>query len=170
MSGEIKETNNIPQLLKDWDSILDRILDKIGIFLADKIADKMRKGDPSWPPNAAATIAKKGSSKPWIDKGEILQLIEDDDQSVRVDGSGSPKVVQVGIFEHEKGFIAHLLEQGTLGGSIVAGGVLHTWNHIPPRPLFTLVFTEEELNIQKMFVDEVNAEIDKYCNLKITAA
>jgi len=165
----VKDTNNIPQLLKDMNGILDRVAEKVGIHLADKIAGKMRKGDPSWPPNAEATIAKKGSSKPWIDKGEMMQLIENETQSVRVDGI-NPKVVQVGIFEHEKGLIAHFLEFGTLGGSISAGGVLHTWNHIPPRPLFTLVFSEEELNIRKMIIDELNNELDKYCNLKVSAA
>lgn len=163
----VKDTNNIPKLLKDWDGILDRVAKKVGLSIQNKLIDKITNGDPSWPPNAIATIEKKGSSRPWIDEGEMIQLIENETQSVRIDGI-NPKVVQVGIFEHEKGLIAHFLEFGTLGGSISAGGVLHTWNHIPPRPLFTLVFEEEELNIHKMVIDEINKELDKYCTLKVT--
>jgi hypothetical protein len=164
-AAAIKDTNHIPNLLGDMDAILDRIANKVGDYVAGKIVDKIQKGDPSWPPNAAATIAKKGSSKPWIDKGEILQLIENTAQSVRVDGA-RPKVVQIGIFEHEKGFIAHILEEGSNGGSISAGGIMHTWDRIPARPLFSLVFQEEELNVGKIITDELNKEFEKYGNLK----
>ena len=158
---KIRDTNNIPSLLKDMDAIIIRVANKAGDYLAGKIVDKMVAQDPGWKPLAESTIAAKGSSKAWIDTGEIMGLIEDTAKSVRVDG-GNPKIVQVGIFEHEKAFIAYCLEFGTNGGSIVAGGIIHTWNHIPERPLFRLVFDEEREKIIDLIQTELGKELDNY--------
>jgi len=68
----------------------------------------------------------------------------------------------VGIFDHEKALIAQFLEFGTNGGSIVAGGIIHSWNHIPERSLFRLVFDEEQENIVEMINREFDTEVEKY--------
>jgi hypothetical protein len=41
---KIKDTNNIPRLINDMDGILDRVAEKVGIWIADKITAKMRHG------------------------------------------------------------------------------------------------------------------------------
>jgi len=141
--------------------IIERVGLRVGDYLSGRIADRITKQDPSWPKLAASTIARKKSSKAWIDKGEIFQLISNEWKSVRIDGT-NPKYVQVGIFDHEKAMIAQFLEYGTNGGSIVAGGIIHTWNHIPERPLFRLVFDEEQDNITDMIHREIEKEVDKF--------
>lgn len=164
---KIRDTNNIPKLLSDIDKIITRVANKVGDYLAGKIVDKMVAQDKNWKPLAASTIAAKGSSKAWIDSGELMGLIEDTAQSIRVDGT-NPKMVQVGIFEHEKAFIAYCLEFGTNGGSIVAGGMIHTWNHIPERPLFRAVFDEEREKVIDLIHTELGKELDNYL-LKFSA-
>ncbi|PKG32187.1 MAG: hypothetical protein CW742_09455 [Methanoregula sp.] len=147
--------------MADLPGILDRVAQKVGDYIAGRIADKITMQDPSWEPLAESTIRQKKSSKAWVDTGEIFALISNTLQSVQVDGI-NPKMIQVGIFDHEKALIAQFLEYGTNGGSIVAGGRMHSWNHIPERPLFRLVFDEERENIANMIHTELGKEIDAY--------
>jgi len=156
----VKDINNIPKFMADIPMIFDHIAQTVGDYLAGKVADKITKQDPSWKPLAASTIARKKSSKAWIDTGEIFALISNTVQSVKTEGT-IPKYVQVGIFDHDKAFIAYCLEFGTNGGSVVAGGRIYTWNHIPERPLFRLVFDEERENVIDLIHREFGKEIDK---------
>lgn len=48
---------------------MNSILSKLGILLASDIQDSITNG--SFAPNAPSTIARKGSSKPLIDTGEM---------------------------------------------------------------------------------------------------
>lgn len=155
-----RDINNIPKFMAELPVALDRVAQKVGDYLAGRIADKITMQDPDWVPLAPSTIRQKKSSKAWIDTGEIFALIEDTTRSVQVDPGMNPKMVRVGIFEHEKALIAQFLEYGTNGGSIVAGGLIHTWNHIPERPLFRLVFEEERENVTDMIHQEIGKEID----------
>ena len=41
----------------------------------DKVREKLRTGDPEWPPLADSTIAKKGSTAPLIDTGQMIQSV-----------------------------------------------------------------------------------------------
>jgi hypothetical protein len=53
-------------------------------------------------------------------------------------------MIQVGIFGMKKGSLHIFWSSGLRASTISAGGRLYTWNYrIPPRPLFTLVFSEE---------------------------
>jgi len=157
----VRDVNNIPKFMNDIPEILERVAQKVGDYLSGKIADKMTMQDPSWKPLAASTIRRKKSSKVWIDTGEIFNLISNAVESVHTEGI-NPKFVQVGIFDSEKAFAAICNEFGTNGGSVVAGGMIHSWNHIPERPLFRLVFDEEQDNITDMIHRELAAEIEKY--------
>lgn len=49
-------------------------LKKIGVIIEEDIRKKIRTGD--FAPNTAATIARKKSSKPLIDTGQLLQTIK----------------------------------------------------------------------------------------------
>lgn len=40
------------------------------------LKDTITTGRPEWPPLSAATIARKGSSKPLIDTGEMLNSVD----------------------------------------------------------------------------------------------
>ena len=51
----------------------DQILKEIGIFQKDLIQEKITEG--SYEPNAASTVAKKGSNKPLIDTGRMRQSV-----------------------------------------------------------------------------------------------
>lgn len=51
----------------------ETILKKIGVFQKGLIQDKIESG--SYTPNAPSTIAKKGSSKPLIDKGDMRRAV-----------------------------------------------------------------------------------------------
>lgn len=139
----IKERNNIPKLMNTFSQILDRVASKVGIYLETKLVEKIDSQDPSWAPLKASTIARKGSSKIYIDTGELKSLI-----THIVEGETLDKTVKVGIFEHDKGLIAHFLEFGTDKG-------------IPERPLFRLTFDVEEDNIQGIVNEALEEELDK---------
>lgn len=151
-----RDINNIPKFMAAVPDIFYLVAQKVGDYIAGKILDRMVAQDPSWEPLAESTISRKKSTKAWIDTGELFNLIMHS-----IEGT-MPVEIQVGIFDHEKAFIAYCLEFGTNGGSIVAGGMIHTWNHIPERPLFRAVFDEERENIIDMIHTEIGKEVDKY--------
>lgn len=51
----------------------EQVLKEIGIFQKDLIQEKITEG--SFVPNAASTVAAKGSSKPLIDTGRMRQSV-----------------------------------------------------------------------------------------------
>ena len=138
----VKDVNNIPKLLGDIDSILDRIARKVGAYLEGKIVEMIDKQWAGWKPLDTETIKRKKSSKAWVDTGELRSLI------THVVEGKYPKVVKVGIFEHEKGLIAHFLEFGT--------------KNIPERPLFRLVVDLEKEKIVQLVHEELNKELERY--------
>ena len=75
----------------DWDKAA-RLLKRLGsiaetnmqlatrrnaIHLRDEIRFTLRTGDPSWPANSPITIARKGSSKPLRDYGDLAASVKD---------------------------------------------------------------------------------------------
>ena len=50
-----------------------QVLSEIGIFQKDLIQDKILSGE--FAPNAPSTVRKKGSSKPLIDTGRMMQSV-----------------------------------------------------------------------------------------------
>jgi hypothetical protein len=53
---------------------LAQALNQIGLFVQGKIRSRISAGIP--PPNAPSTIARKGSSKPLIDKGHLRASVD----------------------------------------------------------------------------------------------
>lgn len=51
----------------------EQVLARIGVWIQGEIQQRIADGIP--PPNAPSTIARKGSSKPLIDKGQLRQSI-----------------------------------------------------------------------------------------------
>ena len=174
----VKDINKIPTLIEEMPGIHNRVAMRLGDYIAGLLLDKIRMQDSRWKPLAPSTIAAKGSTKAWIDTGEIFSLLENRSQSVRLSGS-NPTTLQVGIFEHEKGYIAQLLEYGTESFTIIpsgkralhwggdAGPVVKSVHHpgIPERPLFRFVFDDELENIinmaQKLFDEELDIVLKK---------
>jgi len=172
----VTEQDNLTLLIRDFPAILDRVATKTALFLEGLIIDKITAGhDSSWPDLATSTIAQKGSSKAWVDTGnlksEITHIIEMD---------GQVRHIRVGIFDSERGFVARCLEYGTKAydiyprnkkvlawhsrkGSkrwIVARHVHHPG--IPERPLFRLVLKVNEDKINDKIIELLDAEINRY--------
>jgi len=161
---EIRDDNRTPEFRNYLANVVDNVVEKVGIYLSGKIAEKITLQDPSWPKLSPVTIKAKKSTKAWIDTGEIFGLVSDASKSVLKTGHFPDDVaIKVGIHDHEKAFIAMCLEYGTNGGSIMAGGRLYTWNHIPERPLFRLVFIEEEENLTTRLIPKwIDEELEKF--------
>ncbi|PKG31720.1 hypothetical protein [Methanoregula sp.] len=140
----IRDENHIPRMVARTNAAWGRVAEKVGEYLADKIEKKILSQDPTWPPNAPATIRAKKSSKVYINTGELFDLI----QSQRIARGKDETVIEVGIFEHEKGLVAHFLEFGT--------------EYIPERPLLRLVFEEQKDNLVKLVEKWYWEEIARY--------
>lgn len=167
----IRDLNNIPALIHNVDSILQATAEVVGEYLEGKILDMINsQGRGQWEPLAASTIAQKGSTKIWENKGGLRAQIVD---RILTDGLG--KNIQVGIFESEYGYIAHLLEFGTDAyvirpkekKALKWKGLPHPVKEvhhpgIPERPLFRLTFDLEAENVEKLIADELNRQIDRY--------
>lgn len=138
----VKERNNIPKLINALEGILDRIAHRVGAYLEAKIVEMIDRQWSGWPPLSPQTIKRKGSSKAWVDTGELRSLI------THIVEEGIPKTVKVGIFNHRKGLIAHFLEFGT--------------KNIPERPLFRLVVELEKEKIEKIIKEELHRELKKF--------
>jgi len=48
-------------------------LNRVGVVAVGEVQEQIRRGD--YKPNAESTIARKGSDKPLIDKGRLIQSI-----------------------------------------------------------------------------------------------
>jgi|Deesub1362B_J571_1020462.scaffolds.fasta_scaffold00148_28 HK97 gp10 family phage protein len=145
----VKDINNIPKLLNDLDAILERVAKKVGSHLQAKLTEMIRKQWSGWKPLKPATIRRKMKTKSymnpdkiWVHTGSLFQLI-----TYTVEGR-IPKVVKVGIFNHERGLVAHFLEFGT--------------EHIPERPLFRLIFDLEKEKVEQLIIEEINKELERY--------
>lgn len=138
----VKDRNNIPKLLRDVDGILDKVAGRVGAYLEAKLVEMIDKQHSNWKPLDPQTVKKKGSTKIWVDSSELRSLI-----AHRVEGR-TPKTVKVGIFEHQRGLIAHFLEFGT--------------KDIPERPLFRLVFDLEKDRIGDLIDKELSKELQRY--------
>lgn len=142
----VKDKNNIPKLVADIDNITTRVATKVGTYMEQKIVDMMIKQDPSWEKLKPATIAAKGSTKIYIDTGELMELID------HVVKGGKTKVINVGIFNHEKAYIAHIIEFGKDEHNVTMRG----------RPLFRLVFDLERENIIRLIESELEQELQRF--------
>ncbi len=175
-SGVVVDKDNLTALIHEWPEILNRVARKAADDLEGRILDKMKEQDPSWKPLAASTIRKKGSTKAWIDTGNLINVIES-----RIERGGTQRFIRVGIFNHEMGYIALCLEFGTRAydiyprskkalawkdrkGSKHKTGPFKRVHHpgIPARPLFRLVIDTEKDKIFQEIIDNLNKEIDKF--------
>ena len=62
--------------LLDGNGTLDAVLGRLGLRVQGDIQKKLATGEGLPPPNAAATIARKGSSHTLIDSGRMRQSID----------------------------------------------------------------------------------------------
>lgn len=69
-----KILNGMPDLVR---RNMERATKRNGQDLRDEIKCTIRDTDPSWPELKAETKKRKGSSKPLIDKGDLLASIKD---------------------------------------------------------------------------------------------
>jgi len=138
----VKDINNIPKLAQELNAILDRVGGKAGAYMEAKLVEMISTQWTGWAPLAEETIARKGSSQIYFDKGELQGLI------THVVKGTMPKVIEVGIFNHEKGTIAHFMEFGT--------------ERMPERPLFRLVFSLEQEKIQDLILTELDKELKQF--------
>lgn len=143
--NRVKDINHIPQLERAMDAILVKAANRVGEFLVLKLVEKINQGDSTWAPLKPETIARKGSSKIYIDTSELQTLI-----THIVEEQGLEKKVKVGIFEHDKGLIAHFLEFGSDDKTL------------PERPLFRLVMDMEEENVIELINETIEDEIEKF--------
>jgi hypothetical protein len=70
----MKKTNKLTDKFLVSKSLTGGFLKSIGLFMKEKIQDKIRNGD--FKPLKPETIRKKGSSKPLIDKGQLVNSID----------------------------------------------------------------------------------------------
>lgn len=142
----VKDKNNIPKLAADIDNIMNRVADKVGVYMEQKMVDMLIKQDPSWAPLTPSTIAAKGSTKIYIDTGELMGLID------HVVKGGTTKIINIGIFNHEKAYIAHIIEFGNEEHNVKMGG----------RPLFRLVFDLEREKAIQLIESELQRELQRF--------
>lgn len=113
-----------------------------------------------WKPKSPRTLRRRdyrGKFKLWVKTGELRSVLK---HKIEEEGDGS-LIVYIGIFNHPKGTIAAYLEYGT-GGSVTAGGVNHTWERIPARPLFRMLFVGDgDQKLQKFIERRLTIAINK---------
>ena len=142
----VEDKNNIPELLKSLPQEKERILRLAGAFLEGKVKEIIQRGRPDWPPLKPSTIRCKGSDKPLIDTGKLLNSIthkvEDD-------------TVKVGVFG-EYCIVAAVQEFGTNRAGRNRNVV------IPARPYLRPTFDENKEEIERLIGSEVQAVIEKF--------
>lgn len=163
----VKDKNRIPQLVNAMPGIMERTAQRAGQFMHAKLIEKIDRGDPSWAKLSEFTIARKRSTKPWVDTGELRSLI-----TYKIEVEGQTYHVQVGIFSDEKAMIASVLEFGaTIMVTPKMRAYLHHIGmhlrrdtasiHIPARPLFRATFDEHVDNLESVIEKFLVAEIRK---------
>ncbi|RLI81339.1 hypothetical protein DRP04_06355 [Archaeoglobales archaeon] len=146
MSIEIKDKNNIPELLKSLPQERERILRLAGAFLEGKVKETIQQGRQDWPPLKPSTIKRKGSDKPLIDTGKLLNSI-----THKVEGN----IAKVGVFG-EYCIVAAVMEYGTTRAGRNRNVV------IPARPYLRTSFDENKEEIERLIGSEVQAVIEKF--------
>jgi len=136
----IKDVNKIPAFLSSLPSEKERLLRLVGAFLEGKVKLTIQQGRPEWPPLKPETIKRKGSSKPLIDTGKLMNSI-----THKVEKS----VVKVGVFG-EYAVVAAVHE---LGSAV---------RNIPARPYLKPTLDENEKNIELLIKSEIEKLLDKY--------
>lgn len=75
----INEWSDLIKGLKDkiyqGSMTVDQALDFLGLTIETAIKAKIQTTDPDWEPNAPMTIEQKGSDKPLIDTGQLINSI-----------------------------------------------------------------------------------------------
>lgn len=142
----VEDKNNIPELLKSLPQEKERILRLAGAFLEGRVKETIQRGRPDWPPLKPSTVKRKGSDKPLIDTGKLLNSIthkvEDD-------------TVKVGVFG-EYCIVAAVQEFGTNRAGRNRNVV------IPARPYLRPTFDENKEEIERLIGSEVQAVIEKF--------
>lgn len=156
MSNLAGDWNRIENILnpKRLMSIFHRAAARVGVYGASEVQKGIVSGAPggwTFTPNSPATVEMKGSSKPLIDKGDLLGSVN---YEVLDNGNG----VFIGIKYGKEANIAAVHEFGcTIGVTPKMRAYLHfrginlrkstQYIHIPARPfLHPVLHSEEFLN------------------------
>ncbi len=153
MSNLYGDWNRIENILnpKRLMSIFHRAAARVGNYGAAMIQKGIVSGAPggkAFAPNSPATIMLKGSSKPLIDKGDLLGSVT---YEVLDNGNG----VFIGVKSGKEANIAAVHEFGcTIGVTPKMRAYLHhigihlrgstQYIHIPARPFLSPIFQSEE--------------------------
>lgn len=160
MSATVKDTRvDIP-----FEQILKNVAEQVGMMVEAEVLktiDTQRPPDGSeWIPKSPRTLSRKdyiGKTKLWMKTGQLRSRI-----THRVDSDNSLLVAQIGIFDDPTNAAkATWLEYGTGGGSIMAGGIIHSVQRMPARPLFRIV-VKDSSKTQKFIEDRLKAGLAKY--------
>lgn len=54
---------------------LDRALELLGAYVAGEVKKLIAEGDPIPPPLAESTVERKGSTRPLVDKGQLVNTV-----------------------------------------------------------------------------------------------
>ena len=134
-----RRLTNMPSLME---RNMDRATKRAAIFMRDSIKKNIRDGMPMWPRLLPATIARKGSSKPLIDHGDLMNSID-----YVPDGSsrffiGVPRNVE-----------------NRDGQSLVNIGLVHEFGteHIPARSFIGSTFEQKRSDIADHWEDALKA-------------
>jgi phage gpG-like protein len=95
------------------------------------------------PPNAASTVAKKGSSKTLVDSGDMYRAVKHE-----IKGEGINLVGTTGIFNEEIAKYAYWNEYGTKKG-------------IPARPFLTPAFDKTAPKVAEEIAEDIFKQIEK---------
>lgn len=126
-------------------------LDRLGSKFDAAIVGRIYAGVP--PPNAPATILKKKSSKPLIDKGDLVGAVA---HQVRVDADQVE--LKVGIFDPVVAETAAYNEFGVPGN--MEGTEAQPGQRIPTRSFLRATFDEEGDSLMSEFEDRIAKKIE----------
>lgn len=123
---DTKVLKSLDKLGKDLDRKIPTNLEKVGVFLESKMVEKITSGlRPALNPR---TVARKGSSTPLIDSGELLG---------QIDHNVSSDAVEVGVF----GSRARIAKHHEFGAPRA---------NIPERSFMRSAFGENKRQIKKI--------------------
>ena len=137
----------------------ENIAESIGMFLENKIREKILSGVP--PPNAESTIKRKGSSHTLVDDGTLLSSV-----THTVESEGEDIKIIIGILDPEIAEYAAPNEHGVVWDNRPKKGTENIPARecfIPPRSFIRSTFDEEYENIisdvEKQIVTNVKAKL-----------
>lgn len=151
MAGSTWGFKEAERRLREFARLAERNMNKASegnaIKLRDAIKRTIRDGRPEWPALKQATIDRKGSSKPLIDKGDLMQSPDYAEVGSHGWFVGIPRNAKKKSGEGEKAELVNIAmahEFGTGATSSRSGGSVVI---IPPRPFIMPTFERMKVKL-----------------------